>query len=402
VQVENAVDTTGDELAVALRLLEHLRAGTTDREESDLRIPAWHYFDEERATQERAVFRTRPLLATVTSALPGPGAFVTQELLGVPLLVVRQDDGSVAAFRNICRHRGGRVEADPCGSRRVFTCRYHGWTYDRDGGLRHVPFADGFESVEPACHGLLPVGAAELHGLVFVNLASAEPPDVADWLGPELGDQLASYDLDRWSLHIEEDFTQPLNWKLVADGLLDVLHPKFLHPDSVGRLIQTNTHTWDRYGHHARLAMARRKLDKIRDAIPPGTDLRTYVITNYFVYPNVMIVAQPDHFELWSVYPDATSPERSTTSIRFLVPEPPATEEAAALLDQQWAILRDAVLGEDWPMAETIQRAARIVASGDGTDKTEFVFGRNETPLQHLHRRLAQDLGAGERVISLS
>ena len=170
----------------------------------------------------------------------------------------------------------------------------------------------------------------------------------------------------------------------MADGLLDILHPKFLHPESVGRLIQTNTHTWDRYGHHGRLAMARRKLDKIRDSIPPGTDLRKYVITNYFVYPNVMIVAQPDHFELWSVFPDPTSPERSTTSIRFLVPGPPATDDAAALLDQQWAILRDAVLGEDWPMAETIQRGAKVIASGTAPDGFDFVCGRNEAPLQHL------------------
>jgi phenylpropionate dioxygenase-like ring-hydroxylating dioxygenase large terminal subunit len=386
---------------VAERLLAHLRAGTTDREESDLRLPAWHYFDADRAAQERAVFMERPLLATVSSALPTPGSFVTMELLGVPLLVVRRDDGTVAGFRNICRHRGGRVEPDASGSRRVFTCRYHGWTYERDGALRHVPYHEGFESVEPACHGLLGVGTAERHGLVFVHLGSAEPPDVGAWLGPELDEQLAGYGLTGWSLHIDECFTQPLNWKLVADGLLDILHPKFLHPESVGRLIQTNTHTWDRYGHHGRLAMARRKLDKIRDSIPPGTDLRKYVITNYFVYPNVMIVAQPDHFELWSVFPDPTSPERSTTSIRFLVPGPPATDDAAALLDQQWAILRDAVLGEDWPMAETIQRGAKVIASGTAPDGFDFVCGRNEAPLQHLHRRLAEDIAAGERVISL-
>jgi len=383
----------GEDVEVAERLLAHLRAGTTDTTaEGDLRIPVGHYLDPDRAAAEREVFRQRPLVAAVSSSLKEPGAFLTLDLIGVPLLLVRQTDGSVAGFLNICRHRGGMVEPEACGTKRLFACRYHGWTYERDGGLRNVPFAEGFDSVEPACHGLLRVGTAERHGFIWVQLGSSLPPDVAAYLGRDLDEQIGRFDLAGWELYVDERFTQSVNWKLVADGLLDILHPKFLHPDSVGRLIQTNTHAWDRYGDHGRLGMARRKLDRIRDDIPDGTDLRKYVITNFFVYPNTMLVIQPDHFELWTVFPDADSPERSTTSIRFLVPKQPQSEDEHQRLDQSWRILRDAVTAEDWPMAASIQRSVKALANGAAAGAAEFVCGRNETPLQHLHRRLAEHL----------
>ena len=97
---------TAVELHIAERLLGHLRAGTADSAETDLRLPAWHYFDEGHAARERALFLRTTLLATVSSALPAPGSFVTLDLIGVPLLLVRQEDGSLAGFRNVCRHRG--------------------------------------------------------------------------------------------------------------------------------------------------------------------------------------------------------------------------------------------------------------------------------------------------------
>ena len=380
---------TSVEVRIAERLLTHLREGTADSAESDLRVPASYYTDRGQAARERALFFRTPLVATVSSALAEPGSFVTMDLIGVPLLLVRRDDGTLAGYRNVCRHRGGPVEQEPCGSRRVFTCRYHGWTYNRDGALRHIPYAGGFDSVEPACHGLVPIGAAERHGLVFVTLGSTTPPDPAAWLGPEFDAQLAELGLGAWSLHVDERFSQPVNWKLVADGLMDILHPKFLHPDSVGKLILTHTHTFDRYGRHARLAMARHKLDRLKDDdVPDGADLRRYVITNFILYPNTMLVSQPDHFELWTVFPDPESPQRSVTSIRFLVPGEPDPADRARL-DQSWEILRDAVTGEDWPMAQAIQKAAN---SSGTPEPIEFVYGRDEVPLQHLHRLLAKDL----------
>jgi phenylpropionate dioxygenase-like ring-hydroxylating dioxygenase large terminal subunit len=372
---------------VAERLLEHLRAGSSDTAVGELRIPIANYFDPQHAALERDLLTHHPLVLGHASRLPGPGSFITSELMGVPLLVIRQDDGSVRAFRNICQHRGGRVENEPAGARRVFTCRYHGWTYDRDGALRNIPYGDFFAGVDRACSGLAPVAIEERHGFLWVQLDATDAIDVASHLGPELDAELTELGLGLWDLYIDESFDHAMNWKLVTDGLIDVLHPKFLHPESVGRLIETNAHVWTQFGDHGKWSMARRSLNKIRDDVPDGVDLRSYVISAYFIYPNIMLAVQPDHYEIWTVVPDETSPVASRTAIRFLVP-PAASEAERSSIDKSWKILMDAVHTEDWPMAQSIQDGARHAAAAT------FVCGTNELPVQHFHRTLAAELAS--------
>lgn len=369
------------------RLVAHLRAGTTDMAEAELLIPVRHYFDEDHAARERALFSSYPLVVAHSSSIPSPGDFMTVEVIGVPLLLVRQGDGSVRGFRNVCRHRGGRVEQETGGSRRIFTYRYHGWSYDRMGALHSVPYEEGFDRLDRRCYGLVPVATGERHGFIWAQLDSTGGElDVASYLGTDLDGQLASFRLDAWRVHRDETFTLSMNWKLVVDGIIDVYHPKFLHPHTVGRLIHTNVHAWDCYGLHGRLAMARRTLGSAADYLSDDADLRPYVIALFFVFPNTMFTVEPGHFEHWTILPDATTATGSRASLRLLVPNPPDTERERAPLDKSWELLRTAVLCEDWPMAESIQRGAPVAGIND------FVLGRNETALQHLHCRLMERL----------
>ena len=72
-----------------------------------------------------------------------PGSFLTAEVAGEPILVVRGDDGTLRAFYNVCRHRAAPVLNEPCGTATKLRCRYHGWTYDLAGQLRGTPEFDG-------------------------------------------------------------------------------------------------------------------------------------------------------------------------------------------------------------------------------------------------------------------
>ncbi|WP_395847627.1 aromatic ring-hydroxylating dioxygenase subunit alpha [Cystobacter fuscus] len=87
--------------------------------------------------QERVFGRSWLFLAH-ESQLKRPGDFITTYMGEDPIIVSRQDDGSVAAFLNQCRHRGMRLTQEDAGHTRVFTCTYHGWTYDRGGRLSSV------------------------------------------------------------------------------------------------------------------------------------------------------------------------------------------------------------------------------------------------------------------------
>ena len=141
---------------VATRLVSHVRDDTTDMAASDLRVPIRNFVDEGHVAAERALFKRLPLIVALGSEVAEPGSFLTKDILGTSVIISRQSDGTVATFLNMCRHRGGKVESKPSGSKRVFVCQYHGWAYDRDGGtLRNVPYEEFFEPIDHGCNGLV-------------------------------------------------------------------------------------------------------------------------------------------------------------------------------------------------------------------------------------------------------
>ena len=100
---------------------------------------------------------------------PKPGDYFTTELLGEPLLLVRGAQGELRGFYNVCRHRAG-PPAEGCGSRKLFRCGYHGWTYGLDGALISAPEFEGQPGFDAKEFTLAPVRAEEWSNLIFVNL----------------------------------------------------------------------------------------------------------------------------------------------------------------------------------------------------------------------------------------
>ena len=101
-----------------------------------------------------------------------------------------------------------------------------------------------------------------------------------------------------------------------------------------------------------------------------------------------MCIKAPDHFELWTVWPDERDPLKCSVTIRFLVLPEVLTDEIADRIRRSWAILRQAATEEDFPTEASIQRNA--VANGNAM----FTYGRNERSIRHLHQSLAADISA--------
>lgn len=130
---------------VISKLFAHMAAGTTDVAPAEMYHPASVYTDAAHAAAEReALFKQLPLAACLSTELPKAHDFVTVDLVGVPALIVRQADGTLKAFTNVCRHRGSKVETAERGNRKLFVCPFHAWSYDGEGALRNMPFAQGF------------------------------------------------------------------------------------------------------------------------------------------------------------------------------------------------------------------------------------------------------------------
>src|SRR5271155_1093394 len=97
------------------------------------------------------------------------GDYFTTELVGEPLLIVRDSGGTLRGFYNVCRHRAG-PPAEGCGSRKLFRCAYHGWTYGLDGSLLSATEIEGVEGFRPEDFALAPVRVEEWFNFIFVNL----------------------------------------------------------------------------------------------------------------------------------------------------------------------------------------------------------------------------------------
>ena len=127
--------------------------------EFDWTLPSHNYRDPQLYERERqAIFTRHWMLFTWAERLKAPGDYVTGTLAGYPVFVMRDDEGRVRAFHNVCRHRGSRVVAGERGHcKSAVVCPFHGWSYNLDGTLRAVPKAKSFPKLDAVGHGLVPL-----------------------------------------------------------------------------------------------------------------------------------------------------------------------------------------------------------------------------------------------------
>src|SRR6266849_6768231 len=134
-------------------------------------IPSSWYSDTEVFELERrAVFGDTWQVVGRADQVADLGSFFTAELAGEPILVVRDEQGDLRAFYNVCRHRAAQVVTEPEGHAKKLRCRYHGWTYDLAGRLRGTPEFDGVADFCREDNGLAPIAVAVWGPLVCVHL----------------------------------------------------------------------------------------------------------------------------------------------------------------------------------------------------------------------------------------
>jgi choline monooxygenase len=199
-------------------------------------IPSAWYFDPEiYAAECRTVFGDSWQAIGRVDQVAGLGCYFTADLAGEPILVVRDEEGVLRAFYNVCRHRAARVAPEAAGHATRLRCRYHGWTYDLAGRLRGTP---EFEGVADFCredNGLAPVAVVTWGPFVWVHLG-ASPPPVTDLLAP-LHKHPSLLDLSGLRFAERREYRLACNWKVFVDNYLDGgYHVNTVHPGLAGAL----------------------------------------------------------------------------------------------------------------------------------------------------------------------
>jgi phenylpropionate dioxygenase-like ring-hydroxylating dioxygenase large terminal subunit len=376
------------------RVLDHLRNHTTDQYPTTATISPREYTDPELAGRERKlIFGKVPSIVAHGSELPEPNDFIALQMPRNKLIVMRQEDGSVKAFVNACRHRGGQLVEEATGRCHLFSCPYHRWSYNTDGSLRAITREATVGELDHSRLGLIEVPAEERHGLIWVIDSSDATIDVADWLGDEMDRILAGYDLDQLVCYRAESFEEHVNWKIMQDAFLDGYHIQYAHPNTAGKYIHTNISVVEDFGRHCRWLKPRKSIDRWIDEDPADGRLDRHLIETQFVAPNTTLLHHHDHFQILSFRPHPREPRRSVMDMRVIVPSPEASQlEASAwqeLWDKNWDILIRVLTGEDFPLLRGTQQAV------ENSDTGDLTLCRNEIS-NHIFRRETQRLLAAD------
>jgi choline monooxygenase len=294
-----------------------------------LALPAAWYRDAATFAAERhGVWGREWLVFAPVARLNAPGRYVADTIAGWPLAVFAAPDGSWRGFHNVCAHRAGPIVWPGHGTAANLVCRYHGWAYDWDGGLRSARDFGDDEAFDPGRYRLPPVNVEQWRNLIWVNLSS-DPPPLLEALG-SFAAQCDEFPLESFEFTHEQERVLACNWKTYADNYLEGYHIPLLHPE-LNREIDMRRYRVevfedDDYCLHAAPA---------RDgALNSGRWL--------FRYPNLALNVYADGMNVERILPDGPDRTRVVYQYFFADPDDPVNEETVKIsgvtLDQDQEI----------------------------------------------------------------
>ncbi len=353
------------------RVLKHFENDTLDIANEVWREPRSSYVDRDRFDADVRMLRSVPHVVGWAGEVAAPGSYSTKDVMGVPVLLARAKDGILRAFVNGCAHRGAQVAAD-CGTTRIFTCPYHGWSYGLDGRLAGAPARRMFAGADLDERGLVPLPVSEQAGLIVVGLmAEVDTSAALDGVSTPLADYAFGT-----SHHVEtRRFDLACNWKLAIDVNFEGYHFPYVHADTLDPLASNNS-VYDIYGRNIRWAFPFRDIVQYRDV--PETDWpdQFFGTVVYGLFPSCVLIEAPGTSQMLRAYP-GRSPGETVLYLSIAAPDEVTTDEQRAWYKMGLDGAAQVLDGQDFPMAAACQRGLEA-----GVDHA--VFGRNEPLLHHL------------------
>lgn len=193
------------------------------------RLDGYRYTSREFMEQEWEHMWTKVwLLLGREDEIPNPGDWQAEDVGRESILMVRQADGGIKAFYNVCQHRGQRLVSEPRGHVRRFVCPYHSWAWMPDGELNFVQDPDDFPEGNPCGKlRLAEISCETFAGFIWINM---DPGCVSlkEALGP-VWDEWAVYGIENWKRYVAKTTVAPVNWKVVMDNFNESYHVNTVH-----------------------------------------------------------------------------------------------------------------------------------------------------------------------------
>jgi phenylpropionate dioxygenase-like ring-hydroxylating dioxygenase large terminal subunit len=341
--------------------------------------------------KQRIFLRTWQLVGTLSQGcgevnglkrtISDPETFFTAEVVGEPVVVVRDKQGTLRAFSNVCRHRAGPI-ALGSGCKNVLRCAYHGWTYTLDGRLIGTPDVDGVEFFDRSAMGMFPLRLETWGQFIFVNF----DPNVASlssYLG-KIPEQARGFQFEGLQLAERRDYIINCNWKVYVDNYLEGYHIPIAHPGLM-REIDYAQYRTDTYRYHSQQFAPIRAM-KSGDAAERLYDLGIGIqeALYFWIFPNLMLNIYPDNIQTNVIVP--LSHEKTLTIFEWFFHE--AASEKNQERIKRAVAFSDEVQQEDIGLCESVQRGLRSCTYDRGRYSV-----KRENGVHHFHMLLGEFLG---------
>ena len=316
--------------------------------------PAWFQAENDR------IFARMWLAVGRASALEQAGAFITRDVAGASVIIVRGQDGRLQAFHNVCRHRGTRLcMADAGTFNGSIQCPYHAWTYGLDGALLAAPQMDDADGFDKGEYPLKRVACEAWDGHLFINLSEAPAPLMDQVHG--LPERFAPWGMQDLRMVHRIEYDVATNWKLVVQNYNECLHCPVIHPllnrmhHYLGAENVPSTETYCGGAMGFKEGVETLSSDgKRRRAVLPGLGARERELVNYFaIYPNFLLTLHPDYMMTITIWPQSPGRTRLVAEWHFHpdeIAKPTFVyEDAIEFWDrtnrEDWAISEQSYLG---------------------------------------------------------
>jgi len=310
-----------------------------------------------------------------------PESYFTADVAGEPVLVVRDKQGALRAFSNVCRHRAGPI-ALGSGCKNVLRCQYHGWTYTLDGRLIGTPDVEGVEFFDRSTMGMVPLRVEVWEQFIFVNFdAQAEP--LATHLG-KIPEQARGFQFAGLQFAERRDYVINCNWKVYVDNYLEGYHIPIAHPGLMREIDYAHyrTDTYRYYSQQFAPIRAQKAEDTAERFYASGSGLQQAIY--FWVFPNLMLNIYPDNISTNLIVP--TSQDKTLTIFEWFfhdVSDPKVQERI-----QRAIAFSDEVQQEDIGLCENVQKGLR----SSTYDRGRYSVKR-ENGVHHFHMLLSEFLG---------
>jgi choline monooxygenase len=310
-----------------------------------------------------------------------PETYFTSDVAGEPVVIIRDKQGKLRAFSNVCRHRAGAI-AVGSGCKNVLRCSYHGWTYALDGRLIGTPDVEGVEFFDRNSMPMVELQVESWGQFIFINFDQLAEP-LSAYLG-QIPEQANGFQFGGLELAERRNYVIDCNWKIYVDNYLEGYHIPIAHPGLMKEIDYPHYRTETFRYHSQQLAPLRAiKAEEANDRLYAPAKGGLEGALYFWIFPNLMVNIYPDNIQTNVILP--LSHEKTLTIFEWYFHD--VSSEKSKERIRKTIAFSDEVQKEDIVLCEQVQRGLRSATYDRGRYSV-----KRENGVHHFHALLGEFL----------